>query len=48
MQDGIKQVEKWGIKWGFRFSVEKKAMFFTKKRAREDNNLKLYGSNIES
>ncbi len=23
VQDDIQQVEKWGIKWGFKFSVEK-------------------------
>ena len=47
MQEGINQVEKWGTKWGFKFSVEKtKAMFFTRKKIRECN-LKIYGNNLE-
>ncbi len=33
VQDGIQQVEKWGIKWGFTFSVGKsKVMYFTKRK----------------
>ena len=48
IQDGIRRVEEWGMKWGFKFSVEKnKFMLFTKKRLREDSEVKLYGSNLE-
>lgn len=47
MQDGINQVEKWGTKWGFKFSVEKtKVMFFTRKKVKEWY-LKLYGNKLE-
>lgn len=29
VQEGISQVECWGIRWGFKFSIEKtKVMFF--------------------
>ncbi len=28
VQDCIQQVEKWGIKWGFQFSVEKTKVMF--------------------
>ena len=36
------------MKWGVKFSVEKnKFMLFTKKRLREDSEVKLYGSNLE-
>ena len=36
------------MKWGFKFSVEKnKFMLFTKKRLREDSEVKLYRSNLE-
>ncbi len=30
VQDGTQQVEKWGIKWGFQFSVEKTKVMFNK------------------
>ena len=37
LQEGIKQVERWGTDWGFTFSVEKtKIMFFTKKKVNEE------------
>uniref|UniRef100_A0A3B3CGC5 Reverse transcriptase domain-containing protein n=1 Tax=Oryzias melastigma TaxID=30732 RepID=A0A3B3CGC5_ORYME len=40
MQQGLKQVEDWGMKWGFRFSVEKsKVLVFTGKRQREQCEL---------
>ena len=46
LQDGIRQVEEWGMKWGFKFSVEKnKFMLFTKKWLREDSEVKLFGNN---
>uniref|UniRef100_A0A3B3Q2D7 Reverse transcriptase domain-containing protein n=1 Tax=Paramormyrops kingsleyae TaxID=1676925 RepID=A0A3B3Q2D7_9TELE len=48
LQEGIQQVERWGIKWSFKFSVEKsKVMFFTRKKVNEGINLKLYGSTLE-
>ena len=48
IQDGIRRVEEWGMKWGFMFSVEKnKCMLLTKKRLREDSEVKLYGNNLE-
>ncbi len=28
MQDGIQQVEKWGIRWGFKFYFEKTKVMF--------------------
>lgn len=49
IQEGIQHVEKWGIKWGVKFSIEKtKVMFFTGKKIKENINIKLYGSNLES
>lgn len=47
MQEGVSQVEEWGIKWGFRFSIDKsKVMLFTRCKVR-DLNLKLYDGIIE-
>lgn len=37
-----------GMKWGFHFSVEKtKFIIFSKKRTRVENEVKLFGSNLE-
>lgn len=48
MQEGIKQVEVWGMKQGFRFSIEKsKVMIFTGRRKKEECQLKLYGDVLE-
>lgn len=45
MQEGISKGERWGIKWGFKFSSEK-TKFFTRKRVGE-SNLQTYESVFE-
>ena len=41
-------MEKWGLEWGLKFSVEKsKVMFFSKKKISENKKLNLYGKNLE-
>lgn len=47
-QEGINQVEVWCKQRGFKLSVDKKkVMFFTRKRLRGNNQLKLYGNILE-
>uniref|UniRef100_A0A3B3YS32 Reverse transcriptase domain-containing protein n=1 Tax=Poecilia mexicana TaxID=48701 RepID=A0A3B3YS32_9TELE len=48
IQEGIDKVGKWGVKWGFKFSIEKtKVMFFTNKKIGVDKKLCLYGKELE-
>lgn len=47
IQEGIHQVEMWGMEWGFKFSAEKsKVMLFSGKK-NKDVKLKLYRNNLE-
>jgi len=48
MQNALKEVEEWSLKWGFKFSVEKtQVMFFTNKRIDDEIKLKLYNISLE-
>ena len=48
VQECVNQVENWGRKWGFRFSVEKtKCIFFTRKKIEESVKVPLYGKSLE-
>ena len=48
LQEGVDSVERWGLRWSFRFSVEKsKVMFFGRKKISEDRGIELYGSRLE-
>lgn len=48
LQNGINQVEQWGTKWGFKFSVEKtKVMLFTNKKKDKECKVEMYGTNLE-
>lgn len=48
LQNGINQVAEWGIKWGFKFSVEKtKVMIFTNKRKAKECKVEMYGTTLE-
>ncbi len=48
LQNGINQVAEWGIKWGFKFSVEKtKVMIFTNKRKAKEYKVEMYGTTLE-
>lgn len=43
VQEAIEQVERWSMRWGFRFSKEKsQVFFFTWRKIGEEINLKLY------
>ena len=49
IQEGIGDVEQWGYKWGFKFSIEKtKAVFFTRKKIGAGLRLKMYGESLEN
>ena len=43
MQQAISNVEKWAFDWGFRFSVDKTKMYFTRRKINEEFKIKLYG-----
>ena len=48
LQEGIDRVVSWGLRWSFRFSVDKsKVMFFGRKKIREGIRLMMYGRNLE-
>ncbi len=48
LQNGINQVAEWGIKWGFKFSVEKtKVMIFTNKRKAKECKVEMFGTTLE-
>ena len=48
IKEAIGKVEEWSYNWGFKLSVSKSCyMLFTKKRSVGDQNLKLYGENME-
>jgi len=48
MQNALKEVEEWSLKWGFKSSVEKtQVMFFTNKRIDDEIKLKLYNISLE-
>lgn len=41
-------VEKWSLEWGFKFSISKTCyQIFTKKKSKENKQLKLYGVSLE-
>ena len=45
---GCRQVERWGLRWSFRFSVEKsKVLFFGRKKVSEDREIEMYGRRLE-
>ena len=48
MKKAIKEVEEWSYNWGFKLSVSKSCyMIFSKKRGVGNQNLTLYGQNME-
>uniref|UniRef100_A0A3Q2PCB4 Reverse transcriptase domain-containing protein n=1 Tax=Fundulus heteroclitus TaxID=8078 RepID=A0A3Q2PCB4_FUNHE len=48
LQEGIDKVGKFGIEWGFKFSIEKtKVMFFTNKKIGVNKKLYFYGKELE-
>ena len=48
LQEGTDRVVSWGLRWSFRFSVEKsKVMFFGRKKIREGIRLMMYGRSLE-
>ena len=48
LQEGVDRVERWGLRWSFRFSVEKsKVLFFGRKKVSEDREIEMYGRRLE-
>jgi len=48
IQESIKEVEKWSLDWGLKFSVSKtQYMIFTKNKRNEQLDLKLYEQTLE-
>ncbi len=47
LQEAIAIVEEWSYKWGFKFSVDKTKMFFTRKKIGSEVKIKLYNQELE-
>lgn len=48
IQEATEIVERWSLEWGFKFSLSKTYyQIFTRKKIRENKQLKLYGSTLE-